>query len=62
MENRDLNAKLKHIDIKYHFNRDNIDKHRIKLEYINIDKMIADVITKNVYINKMTIFANYIIN
>jgi len=32
MENGDLNTKLKHIDIKYHFSRNNIDKRRIKLE------------------------------
>ena len=35
MENGNLYTKLKHIDIKYHFNRDNLDKRRIKLEYIN---------------------------
>jgi len=43
MENGDLNSKLKHIDIKYHFNRDNIDKRRIKLEYVNTNKMMADM-------------------
>ena len=62
MENGDLNTKLKHIDIKYHFNRDNIDKHRIKLEYIETNKMIADILTKDVNGNKMTIFTNYIFN
>jgi len=62
MENGDLNSKLKHIDIKYHFNRDNIDKRRIKLEYVNTNKMIADILTKDVNGNKMTIFANYIFN
>jgi len=62
MENGDLNSKLKHIDIKYHFNRDNIDKRRIKLEYVNTNKMMADILTKDVNGNKMTIFANYIIN
>jgi hypothetical protein len=60
MENRVLNSKLKHIDITYHFNRDNIDKHKIKLEYINTDKMIADILTKKVNGNKMTIFVKYI--
>ena len=43
MKNGDLNSKLKHIDIKYHFNRDNIDKRRIKLEYVNTNKMMADM-------------------
>ena len=62
MENGDLNTKLKHIDIKYHFNKDNIDKHKIKLEYINTEKMIADVLTKDVNGNKMTLFTNYIFN
>jgi len=62
MENGDLNTKLKHIDIKYHFNKDNIDKHKIKLEYVNTENMIADILTKDVNGNKMTSFTNIIFN
>ena len=36
MENGELNPKLKHISIKYHFNKDNIEKILIKLKYISV--------------------------
>ena len=58
MENGDLNTKLKHIEIKYYFNKDLIEKNIIKLEYINTSEMLADILTKNVNGTKMTKFAN----
>jgi len=33
IENSEINTKLKHIDIRFHFNRDNIVKRKVKLEY-----------------------------
>jgi len=39
MENGELNPKLKHISIKYHFNKDNIEKNLIKLKYINYNRI-----------------------
>jgi len=60
MENGDLNTKLKHIEIKYYFNKDLIEKNIIKLEYINTNEMLADILTKNVNGTKMTKFANKI--
>jgi len=60
MENGDLNTKLKHIEIKYYFNKDLIEKNIIKLEYINTSEMLADILTKNVNGTKMTKFANKI--
>jgi len=60
MENGELNPKLKHISIKYHFNKDNIEKNLIKLKYISTDKMLADTLTKCVNGTKMTTFANQI--
>ena len=62
MENGDLNPKLKHISIKYHFNRDNIEKNIIKLSYIETNKMLADILIKHVNGNKMTSFANQVFN
>ena len=56
MENGDLNTKLKHIEIKYYFNKDLIEKNIIKLEYINTNEMLADILTKNDNGNKMTKF------
>jgi len=58
MENGDLNTKLKHIEIKYYFNKDLIEKNIIKLEYINTNEMLADILTKNDNGNKMTKFVN----
>lgn len=40
-------ARTKHIDIRYHFVRDVVDRGDIKLEYVSTNEMIADVLTKN---------------
>ncbi|SOV06014.1 uncharacterized protein UDID_19249 [Ustilago sp. UG-2017a] len=40
--------KLKHIDTKYHFIRDNVQDGKIKIKYINTVKNLADVFTKPV--------------
>jgi len=62
MENGDLNPKLKHISIKYHFNVDNIRKNIIKLNYINSENMLADILTKFSNSNKIKSFANQVFN
>jgi len=36
----------KHIDIRHHFLRDNIEKGIINLEYISTENQIADIFTK----------------
>ncbi|SOV07053.1 uncharacterized protein UDID_18708 [Ustilago sp. UG-2017a] len=40
--------KLKHINTKYHFIRDNIQDSKIKIKYINTVENLADVFTKPV--------------
>lgn len=62
MENGDLNTRLKHINIKFHFDKDNIDNHKINLKYINTENMIADILTKDVNGSKMSMFTNHIFN
>jgi len=47
MENGEINIKLKHIDVRYHFNRDNILKKRIDLKHIDTENMLADILTKD---------------
>eukprot|EP00833_Pecoramyces_ruminatium_P000589 jgi/Orpsp1_1/1174621/evm.model.c7180000050778.2 len=42
IENGEINNKLKHLDIKLHFNFDNIKNNKIKLEYICSEEMLAD--------------------
>lgn len=39
--------RTKHIDIKYHFSREQIEKNIIKLNYIPTGEQIADVLTKS---------------
>lgn len=36
---------MKHIDIKYHFIRVEIDKGKLKIEYIPIKRQQADIMT-----------------
>jgi len=51
---------MKHIDLREHFIFDNYKNNKIKLEYINTEDMIADILTKNVNGPKMTKFTNLI--
>lgn len=39
--------KTKHIEIKYHFVRQTVDRNLITLKYVSTDKMIADIFTKS---------------
>jgi hypothetical protein len=36
----------KHIEIKYHYVRDMVQKGAVKLQYISTDEQVADVLTK----------------
>ena len=38
--------KSKHIEIKYHYIRDMVQRGEVKLQYVAIDEQIADVLTK----------------
>ena len=45
-ENPVFHNKLKHIDIKYHYIRDMVQRGVVKLQYIVIEEQIDDVLTK----------------
>ena len=60
IENGELNTKLKHISIKFHFNRDNILNKRILLKYKQTEEMLADALTKNINGSKMSKFTDKI--
>ena len=45
-ENPMFHDRSKHIDIKYHFIRDYVQKGAMKLEYISTDEQVADVLKK----------------
>ena len=38
--------KSKHIEIKYHYIRDMVQRGEVKLQYVAMDKQVADVLTK----------------
>ena len=46
LENTVLHYKLKHIEIKYHYIRDMVQRGAVKLQYVVIDDQIAEVLTK----------------
>ncbi|KAJ9565585.1 hypothetical protein OSB04_001551 [Centaurea solstitialis] len=39
-------SKTKHIDIRYHFLKDNVEKENIELYFVNIEYQLADLFTK----------------
>ncbi|KAK6160261.1 hypothetical protein DH2020_003642 [Rehmannia glutinosa] len=45
-QNPVLHSRTKHIDVRYHFVRDHVEKKDITLEYISTDKQLADIFTK----------------
>ena len=45
-KNTTHHARTKHIDIRYHFLRDNICKEVVSFDYINSENQIADILTK----------------
>ncbi len=51
---------MKHIDIQEHFIFDLVKNNKIKLQYIETEKMLADTLTKNVNGPKMNKFTNII--
>jgi len=57
-QNRSINAKSKHIDIKYHHVRDLTSKGTIKLKYIKSENNLADGFTKYLNSTSMDRFRN----
>eukprot|EP00253_Pinus_taeda_P031760 PITA_31760 len=47
MDNPVFHDRSKHIDIRYHFIRDYVQKGVVKLEYISTDEQVADVLMKS---------------
>jgi hypothetical protein len=51
-ENPVFHDRSKHIEMKYHFIRDMVQRRTIKLQYIRIDEQIADILTKSLSFGK----------
>ena len=45
-ENPIFHDRSKHIDIKYHFIRDMVQRGTIRLDHIGTDEQVADILTK----------------
>ena len=48
-KNPQFHGRSKHIDIRYHFIRDEIKKGTIEVKYCKTEDMIADMLTKALY-------------
>ena len=46
----------KHIEMKYHFIRDLVQRGALKLQYIRTDEQIADILTKSLTSSKFVYF------
>ena len=55
-ENPIFHDRSKHIELKYHFIRDMVQRGAIKLQYIHTDEQIADILTKPLSFGKFVHF------
>jgi hypothetical protein len=46
IENPVLHDRSKHIEIRYHYIHDMVQRGALKLQYISTDEQVADVLTK----------------
>jgi len=53
-QNPVLHSRTKHIDIKYHFIRDHVEKKDITLEYVATEEQLADIFTKALCENRFS--------
>ena len=45
-KNPNYHGRAKHIDIKHHFVRNQVDKNTVKIVYCSTNDMVADLLTK----------------
>ena len=55
-ENPVFHDRSKHIEMKYHFIRDMVQRNMIKLQYIATDEQVADILTKPLPLSKFVYF------
>lgn len=49
-----VSQRSKHIDVAYHFIREKVAENRLKIKYLQTDRMVADSLTKAVPVDKFT--------
>lgn len=54
IQNQKLSNRTKHIDTRYHFVKDHIEKGAITCTYLETEKMLADILTKPLAANRFT--------
>jgi hypothetical protein len=55
-ENPVFHDRSKHIDIRYHFIRDCVQKGAVQLQYVPTDEQVADILTKALMKGKFVYF------
>jgi hypothetical protein len=55
-ENPVFHERSKHIEMKYHFIRDMVQRHTIKMQYLRTDEKIIDILTKPLSLGKFVYF------
>lgn len=53
LKNARSSTKTRHVNLKFHFTRDEIEKGNIEVLHVNSGKMIADCLTKSVSTDKL---------
>lgn len=62
IQNQKISNRSKHIDIKYFYIRDLIDKNSIHIEYCPSDNMVADIMTKPLQNTKFSRLRQYLLS
>ena len=60
VEDENSDARCKHMDIKYKYINEKINKGKVSLKYVDTENMVADSLTKNISGPKMKIFTDLI--
>ena len=45
-QNPVLHSRTKHIDVRFYFIRDHVEKKNVRIEYVGTEKQLADIFTK----------------
>jgi len=53
LKNAKSSTKTRHVNLKFHFVRDEVEKDTINVSYINTNNMIADCLTKSISKEKL---------
>jgi hypothetical protein len=57
-KNRRFSKRIKHAQLKYHFVREAIEKNKVKLDYIQSEELMADLLTKGLSGSKTEYFCH----